>query len=592
MPIAAPAPADPGKAAFAVPGAFFTEPDARRIADAALEYGWYSPIDRQMVRIAGGSPWGDEAYGPATRRALHAWEPLDPLLTTHSFQPQQSGYLMAAATYGARWLALELPASQPSLGIAGKRAIRLAYLADSTRADNLLESAREHITVLMRVDPSDVSIETTDAIVGAVTLIGRLGTALGVGAADTAAAAALLDTHLTASFTSDGIHRSQAPGIQREVTESLAMLIDAHHVTHAAVGEVRRRAERALAWFVAPDGHLANFGATTDEPISAAYDPVPSGVRFLPERIADSALLHAASAGRHGAAPLSNRGFPEGGFVVIKEHWPGHEDDQGSDSHLVMRTGPAAGAPSIDAGLGFTWFDRGRRLIVEPGPIPTDSDHPAAEYAQRPDAHNQVVVGAALGADAARNVPGQQQPTAPQRWGMLNGHYVSEAHELIGGAHHRRSVLYQPGSWLLIADTVDASHDQPVAVRFHAAEDLGIIAAPDRFTMLDATRPVMWAVELGAQRATGAWRGEYEPVPNGWWSPDGIRMVPNWVFGWDATGPTTFVTLLGIDHRPEALERDTDWFGWQTARYRARVAVTESGIADVEMHAVTGEERG
>ena len=143
--------------------------------------------------------------------------------------------------------------------------------------------------------------------------------------------------------------------------------------------------------------------------------------------------------------------------------------------------------------------------------------------------------------------------------------------------------MYEPGAWLLVADVIDTEPGRLVGPRFHASEMLGLLTSGEGFTLLDTSTPVLWARSLSGQQAAVPHRGATDPEPSGWWSPDGKRMVPNWVFGWEGTGPTTFVTLLAIDERPDVDTATGAWFGWHTASYRARVAVTEWGIVDIDI---------
>lgn len=565
---------------FIVPGVGFTEQDARRIAETTLEYGWYSPEDRRMVAIDGAIGWDDPGAGAATRLSLHSWEPLDALLAAHSLDGD-AAFLDAAHRYARAWLASGTDTSGPDLGTAGRRALRLAYLAGATEDPGLVTAAADHATTLSAgIDPTAVDLATTDAIVGVAALVDRL-TSIG---ADRRSIDVdeLLDTHLDAVFTRDGIHRSQSPGTQRAVLERLLVLIDGGLVSPEVIGEWRTRAEHALAWFVTPDGSLANFGDTQSDRVSGAFDPSPSGVRFLPDRIADATYLHAASAGRFGRAPDAHRKvFHEGGFMAIKEPWPTRTSESAT-SHLVVRTGPPAGGAGADIGLALTWHDAGRALIVEPGPPTEPGTHPADGYALRPEAHNRVVIGPEVASTDLTSVP-VALTGGLQRWGLLEGHYFCDSYEEAGDLRHRRSLLFEPGSWLIVADVIDTAVGRSVGPRFHAAEDLGLLQSGRGFTLLSGPDPMGWAQPLDAMSAPLAARGEIEPVPAGWWSPDGVRMVPNWSFGWEAEGPATFVTLLAIDARPEPDPPAGPWFGWHTTTYRARVAVTEWGIVDIDI---------
>jgi hypothetical protein len=569
---------------YRAPGVHITAVDAERIAETTLEYGWYAPMARRMVSFED-LRFEDPAHSESTRRSLHAWEPIDPLLLVSTEPP--SAALEGAAAYAHSWIEWTPDPLEPELGTAGRRAVRLAFLAATHPSDRIADAAAElEVALAGAIDPSDGTLATLDAITGLLSLLRRSDDVTSH-PVDAATVRSWLAVHLDAAFTSDGVHRSQAPGIQQQAIDRLAMLIDARIVSDPELTEVRNRAEHALAWFITPDGTPANFGATPSHAVSSAYDPIPSGVRHLPDRISEPTLLYASSRGRYGTRPEVTRlVLREGGFFVVKEPWPARALEDTPLVHLQARTGPPVGGTGIDAGLAFTWHDAGRKLIVEPGPAPAGESDSVSRYADEPDAHNRIV----------RSGPENAQPhlaidsTASgalsgglQRWGVMEGAYFCDSYESTAGLGHRRSLLYEPGAWLIVADVIDAPPDETMGPRFHLADDLGIRHDTAGFTWLDGPRPIGWAVSLSHHEAMTPQRGVDRPRASGWWSPDGERMVPNWVFGWDAVGPTTFVTLLALDRYPTVEQRQGAWFGWRTSGYQARVAVTEWGIVDIDI---------
>jgi hypothetical protein len=263
--------------------------------------------------------------------------------------------------------------------------------------------------------------------------------------------------------------------------------------------------------------------------------------------------------------------FDEGGFAVIKLPWPNQLRGTDVPSHLVMRTDRARAAAG-NHGPVITWHDRGLRLLVEPGASLDHSDHPAARYAQQADAHNTVFVSGTSSSTRTGEVV---------NFGSHRNRFHIRARTALDTGTHDRTVVLDPGRWLLVLDRVDGVGDRDVGVRFHIGDELDLMASRRGFTLLAGTEPVAWAVPLEAASPTVAERGRLEPQPAGWWSPDGLRMVPNWVFGWDARGSTTFATVISLDGQPTPDRADAPWIGWHTDRYRVRVAVTEWGISDV-----------
>ncbi len=575
---------DPPRAAngmpYAVPGQFPSEDDAKRMVEATLEYGWYAVSDRRAIALSGDEPWYTVDAGPQTAAALYAWEPIDPFLFAHSFGSESA--LDHALRFAREWVDLGLGPTEPDLGTAGRRAVRLGYLAQATGDEDWIVRARDLADALeAEVDPTNISLATTDAVVGLVTLTHRLEAMGDAANGRVRAATESMLTHVDAAFTPDGVHRSQSPGIHAQALDRVRMVVAARSVRRSSLAALRRRAERFLAWMLDPTGAPANIGETPATPLTTAYRRQPSGLRLIPGRVTDPALRHAATAGRFGAPPgVPMEVFADGRFAVIKVPWPHRLKGAKPASHLVMGAG-VPDDPSDGHGPVITWHDRGLRLLVEPGPALTQSDHPAAGYAQRAESHNTVSIA----------MPSPQEIDGRiVNHGSHRNRFHVQARTRLDGATHDRTIVLDPGRWLLVLDRVDGPADADVAVRFHAGDELDLLAAGDVFLLLNDQEPVAWAVPLTRTTPITPERGRLEPRPSGWWSPDGVRMVPNWVFGWDGRGSTTFATLISLEGPPIPDRVDAPWIGWHTAEHRVRVAVTEWGVSDVVVEPETEEE--
>ena len=292
-------------------------------------------------------------------------------------------------------------------------------------------------------------------------------------------------------------------------------------------------------------------------------------------------MRHAATAGRFGASPgTAVEVFDDSGFAVIKVPWPRRLRGAAPPSHLVLQAG-TTDASAGHHGPVITWHDRGLRLLVEPGPPLDHVDHPAARYADDPASHNTVI----LGGGSDRSMAGEVV-----RFGSHRNRFHLQARVCSDDTTHDRTIVLDPGRWLLVLDRVDGAADDDVGVRFHLGDELDLLPSADGFTLLAGPEPVAWAVPLGAGTAMIPERGRVEPDPSGWWSPDGLRMVPNWVLGWDARGATTFATVISLEGRPIRDEVDGPWIGWHTATRRVRIAVTEWGVSDVIVEPVRKKE--
>jgi hypothetical protein len=619
------------------PGSRPPPEDAPRLAEATVEHGWFRPADRTMVDLNPPVQWHDPSVRPAARRSMHTWEALDALLAAHS-SGGEDGFLEVAAAFAADWFMHGAQDAPDDPATFGERAYRLAYLtqalaahsdlgaraaavaadpeghrptgngpdaaaddtpdADTTDAEPGTDDGAATPRTRPPEDPIDLisrlhgaAVETATALDawvrtgqgGIIAIAGLLALArrlddveelavLAPGAADA------LVRFTTDAFTPDGVVRSQVPEEQRRILLVVAALVDSGLADRETLQEFRVGAEDALGWFVMPDGRLANFGRTPEHRVSSAYGQHPNGVRALPHLIAGPALLHAASAGRYGARPpKTSTSLREGGFYVVKEPWPSRQEGTAA-AYLAMHTGRPGTATGRDGDLAIVWYDAGRRLLVEPGPgvVEADAgdDRRRSAWLRTPAAHNAVeLVGSSF--EGATGTPG--------RWGTISEAHWAEATLEGAEASLHRTVVLLPGSWLLLVDTVHAPNAESIRQWFHAPDDLGMLADPPRFTLLDADRPVAWVVPLLPADPLSPRRGVADPEPAGWWSPREGTLVPNWAFGYEAPGPSpTMATLLSVAGRPQPIARDGVWYAWQAGDSTIRVAVTDWGVVQVE----------
>jgi hypothetical protein len=340
------------------------------------------------------------------------------------------------------------------------------------------------------------------------------------------------------------------------------------------------------------------------------------------------------------APPTGWRVFPESGLAISKTRWPQSPEETAASGYLVFQGDPG---PRLHSdGLNLVWFEKGRWLLTEAGSprlagqhlrpdqwLPEDgigvdeitggagdgaedaeggeagpdrfdemldAEGPLlppddlAAYARSARAHNVVEVD---GIDPA-DVGGE----GLVRWGEIRGMPVADAVIALGDLTHRRSILLQPGAWLLVVDAVgDVSSLAPggrrhrrqggnveATVWFHAGRNLDVFPGEDRVVIAAGGDPVAWVTQFAA-----GWspvhpeRGRSDPPSQGWCVGPRFQAVPVWAFGWKAPVPAISATLFTLGGPPADAGVDGSGYHWRWGGQRMRVRWDAAGIADVSV---------
>ena len=567
------------------PPAEYVDPDplliprrAARRARRALANGW-KDADKQRLTLEPPIAW-DRHDDPA----IHAWDPVGLLLVAYG-RDRYERLLQPALDYAVDWIRSHGP---DPLGdgawaadVIGKRAVRLAALVDvALRVDgvddrtlgHLLASVVDHAAALEDPARFDPSVEAAIwQVAGMYALAGALPDVEATEKLDTAASSRLDDV-IDTQYTGDGVHRRHSPSRQLSATASLGAALRTGLLPRHAVIKPLRRAERALEWFVTPTGHLAGFGDIAGRPISDHWtaDP-PGGFGDAKRMWVTKEMRSAASRGGVGRAPEAEvRGFGKGGYFVVKTR-------SGVPAHLAMQCGFHSDAGKEADDLSITWHDAGRDLLVDAGRY-RGEDPAFRDYSISTRAHNTIEVD---GHDHHSDRP--KYRSALRSSGTVDGIHYGTARVGLGNVVAGRALVYLPGSWLLVFDTLQDPTGDERSYRqwFHAAPDLGVtqVEGGARLTADDTT--VVEAVPLFDAEPITPVRGVLEPVAQGWHSPGSDVVIPNWAFGWSTTshGLGRFATLLSLDGRPERTVAEPGGdpgevaFAWTIGGRQVRLAI-------------------
>lgn len=500
-------------------------------------------------------------------RALMAWEPVATLLMANARVPD-TRWVETAAQFAVAWSAAFATVDSSDVWSAettALRAIRLAALVDAAARDPLstdrdLEElsvlAQHHAWALEAEDRFESGEIAALHQVGALLALTRRVPEIPESSLLEHTARRRLRTFLDTNLTRDGTWNQHTPSFHAAATEVLTAILDANPALDPSTAKARNRSERALAWFVMPDGSLPGFGAATSFSTSAWLEGAPRpALKQINARWRTGPMRAAASTSQSGRTPHeTTAAFPTGGFVVLRNNWP-TEPGQPDASYVAMIAGRHSTRRKHADDLSIVWFDNGRHLLVDSGGFSGDPGEAHHHYVTSAQAHNTIEI------DGARQFPGEPHGGGAVRAGSLGSLRFGAARARFGeGLVIRRAMVLDPGRWLLVLDEMHDLDGDPHQYRqwFHLPSDLDL---RDHNGGYDVMGPnvAMSASSLSGARPLAPIRGAVDPR-QGWVSPTEGVIEPAWAFGWEteASSEGSFVTLLSLAGAPSDSSAELD----------------------------------
>ena len=506
-------------------------------ANAIVEHGWQSR-GLPPLRLAPPMPWdgvlaADRAWGTA----VHAWDPLAPLLAAHD-ETREDSYLALALAVALDWIAIHPPDTPIWQDLpAGRRAHRLAFLLDaSTHAGVRIDSSgrasatgwscispRSAHSTASRRPPASRSSRRPDSSPSAARWPELRG------ARDARSLAIQrLTSYFDARVGADGGPREHSPGVLWTELRSLARLFATGLLEDAGLRALHDRALEGLAWFVTPAGRLAPFG-DTDADVTPAIDP---------DEVADPVARWIFANGRHGEPPSDAlRRFPATGHAVVHAV----RGRTARDGFYLAQAASFQSTRHKHADeLGFVWHDEGVELLTDPGRYglvgrnPPESEEarrgfrysdPRRTYVESTGAHNTVEIDARSDTRTRSGAYG----SALGRTTSERGAFLIESQVRRGTVRHTRLLAFRPRNWLVVVDVLtDGRSPHDLVQRFQFAPEIALVLADGRArATLPNGRRLDVLPLVGADEVSGA-RGRESPAMLGWVSPGALQLVPAW----------------------------------------------------------------
>lgn len=548
-------------------------------ADRVINEGWQMKGDYPPIRMEGPIPWHDPE--PRNRSMVfyaHSLDMLDDLLIAHS------------ETGGERFftpclrIALEWIERAPAHGTpgdksmawydmaVGRRAYRLAYLADVARRDprfpaedlaKMMASLEMHRLYL--ADDENIVFHNNHGfyqVAGQLGMSRRFRTELPAMQAAFEQAQVRLSRMIDIQFTGEGVHKEHSPEYHLTVYSSLQGILQAGLVEDQSIVARCQAIEQSLAWFITPQQLLVGFGDTSERLVA----------RKAPEarrKWAEPSMQYMASRAEIGSPPAERvRGFPESGYFFATDRWPRTPEDFSDRSYLAFNAAFHSRTHKHADDQSFFWYERGQPILVDAGRYGyVDKAKEGSEvwnagfwyadpnrmYCETTRAHNTVEID-------GRDFPRRDVPpygSALLRHGSTPSGlaFCESATTQFGNVRFERLLVLDPGRWLLVLDALASTDGSAHDFRqwFHFAPAIRVQpAAGGHVAQLAGEAGAMQISTLVGVDGQRLVVGQREPVMQGFHSPKDLVMLESAALALEALGSpqAMFATLFVLGDAP------------------------------------------
>lgn len=527
----------------------FDEEDSRQQIDPdyALKAGWarrgYDPVVLQ-----GAIPWRLKSQEMRTHNfLLHGFYPLEPFLRVHDRKKEPGAYAVSFR-YALDWINWNNRRGKDAEGMAwndmavAMRAYRLGYILDAGLEGKLINDYEQEKIWDSLIDharwlENDANIAFHNnhgfyQICAQLCIARRFKKNSEIMRAAGAQALRRLEWILHRQFDADGVHKEHSPDYHRMVYQSLRGIIRARLINDPEILDFAAKIEDSLAWFIAPDRFIVNFGDSDNRDMTET--PKAAEAKWSTPH-----MRYRVAKGGAGAAPLANiKCFWKGGYWIVNTRT--NQDDERA-SFLALNAAFHSRTHKHADDLTIVWHDHGSRILIDAGrygyigQTPNDSplrmqgywySDPWRRYCESTAAHNTVEFD---GRDLPRvgvTPYGSALVSHGHTDGGLAHVHASALH--YGSLRHDRMIFYMPSRWLLLLDSFldmdGESHDARQWLHFDPALELSPKAGGLDSEIGDQALRVRQLLH-GAAPSELVY-GREKPVAQGWWSQSERRVEP------------------------------------------------------------------
>ncbi len=504
---------------------------------------------------------------------IHCWDMVESLLQTHS-ATLEPPYLIAAIEVAVEWVKTQSDADSPKLSpyawydmAVGLRAYRLAYILDAGKKLNLLDEKNQDL--LLKSLEEHRSYLTNDKHIAFHSNHGfyQIAGQLAMSRRFAYLSDSMLKSYLQAidrlqfilnkQFSKEGVHLEHSPDYHRMVYRTLKCMLDAGLITGRNLHELCENIEEALAWFVLPNRNICNFGDSDYK--SLGENPETAAQLWMTPH-----MRYATTGGKAGALPEAHyRFFKSSGYFIVRKPSDQHPNIGSDDSYLAVNAAYHSRTHKHADDLSFVWSEGSNDILVDAGrygyigktvkgsPLYNAGfwySDPQRIFCESTHAHNTLEFD---GQSYPRRKITKPYGSALRKFSSINDKIFSVSAEVkqFSTTVHKRVLIFNPACWLLVWDRFDNLSQRTHSVKqwFHLSPHLQCIQNANGFNInLDIENQPLNVIQLLREpSASIVYKGDKEPIMQGWWSGKAHEFTPAAAFCYKLNGRSgTFATLF------------------------------------------------
>lgn len=364
-----------------------------------------------------------------------------------------------------------------------------------------------------------------------------------------------LMSYFLSSFTSDGVHKENAPTyhlmICNQVRRHRDLLRVCRHPDAKVLDVLLAKAALYATHAVQPNGQFPQISDTQQLDLAA-------GARGT---FADSEYAYAATAGKSGSQPTSRTlVLPDSGYAIYRSAW-----GDPNSTYVFFNAAYNADYHKHSDDLSLLIRHRGLDLLAESGPFGYNYSDPLTKYAFSQYAHNNVVVDGRSTPrtdDKAKTVTMDASDVRP------DGFRVTGSTGRLAGADHSRTVEIEETSGetkIDVFDVVTADAPHTYEMFWNIGNDVVPVVHGQGFELFRQEEKVMdLFFQADVPTQVSLHRGETSPRHLGWRFPKFGAATPGNVvrisFEGQATSMNTRIRFHDFSYKDRSLvDPQTGW---------------------------------
>ncbi|MDR1007902.1 MAG: heparinase II/III family protein [Campylobacteraceae bacterium] len=519
------------------------------LIEQELSVGW-SRRGYPIVKLDGKIPW--EMTSDIYRSwnfHIHCWDMLDNLLKAYSINKKEE-LLKICINIALDWTNKFLDTPFEDCDnfawydmAVGLRAYRLAYIIDAALDIGLLSGDKEMLFWKCLLKHQEYLANDSNIIFhnnhGFYQVAGQLAMGMRFYDKSDVMREAFLQGNermskmLKQQFSADGIHREHSPDYHRMVCLTLRNIVSAGLISDNEITSFVEKVEKALSWFIIPNGNIVNFGDSDSRSFSCS-----STTAKMAWSTPEMHLVCTKGKIEESLPPVNV--FNEGGYFVARFI---NKENYEKSSYLAQIAAFHSRTHKHADDLSFVWYDRGTELIVDAGRYgyigKTENGSklwqdgywyadPNRIYCESTRAHNTLEFD-------NENYPRKgvkPYGSAIKRW-CVNEQIVAFETECkhFKSIRRVRLLIFNPAKWLIVYDWFHDNLKKPHNVKqwFHMSTNIKMVSDVDGYRADINDESLTVRALLPDMQKSRLFIGETSPI-QGWYSPKERQMVPNYTF--------------------------------------------------------------